>query len=242
MKVSLFASAVNVGNWKSFMENLCKNKVDYEVVFVGPVSPPENINNLKYIKTADIKPAQCYQIGAMEADGDILGLTADDAIYPPGILDAVVDVFQKDRNIVLGTDIDERGGICKYESYTIGDDPGGFIMCPFGFFTKELFNTLGGFDRNFVTGQYENDFFMRCHKSSVNFKKLEGYVIKAEHYKASRFSDHHDYGRQRNKDVWFSEGWKTDRMIPFEPYSRVNIKEKSQDPVGGWVEGQPIRF
>ena len=79
--VSLVASAVRTTVWQPFWDSLKGNNINYEVIFVGNRAPnfplPENFRHIY----ANVKPAQCYEIGFRAARGEVIAWTADDADY-----------------------------------------------------------------------------------------------------------------------------------------------------------------
>ena len=81
VQVSLFASAVRPAIWPALFNSLEGTSVEYEVVFAGNVQPHEDkfpivqISNknwhskLLWIRTGNIKPAQCYEISRRHCTG-----------------------------------------------------------------------------------------------------------------------------------------------------------------------------
>jgi hypothetical protein len=83
INVSIIASAVRPVIWPEFFKSLENTSVKYEVIFAGDccaVNIPK-YKNFFYIETADIKPAQCYEIARREASGETIMWVADDCEF-----------------------------------------------------------------------------------------------------------------------------------------------------------------
>jgi len=102
--ISIFGSAARPENWLTFYERLGVNDVTFEVIFVGPNSPNYVLpNNLIYIKS-NVKPAQCFEIGARRASGSLLMWTADDSLFvTPNPLDKLYQTYLgcDDDNVLI---------------------------------------------------------------------------------------------------------------------------------------------
>lgn len=235
--ISLFASAINTIRWPAMLRSLEDNMVNWEIVFAGPKEPHFEHPRLRYYKTRNIKPAQCHQIAAYYSRGELLGLTADDAIYPAGILDDIWELYNttKDR-VVISPETWERGFHAKYESFTFLDDKESPIMCPFGFFRRSYFDKVGGFDRKFVCGFFENDFFMRLYKAGIYPVPYRNKLITVEHIPGSNFSAGWGIGRDMCYKIWTKDGKIVQEPnIPFEPYNMTpNIFLETQGANTSW--------
>lgn len=164
MDISLFMSAARPKWWRRMYNSLEGTKCDWEIVAVGPEEPicklPENF---RYYK-CDFKPAQCYAAASHFCQGKLIGWTADDASYDSETLDLVLEAYKSSRNgdRTIFAQRPIENGIDIYQSHyffwNCKDTP---IMAPLGFMNREAFHKLGGYDRNFVSGQAENDIVMR---------------------------------------------------------------------------------
>ena len=80
-KISLIASASRPENWSGLYESIGDNETSFELVFVGPNAPKEVLpDNFIYIKS-NVKPAQCWEIAARHATGNLLMYVADDIVF-----------------------------------------------------------------------------------------------------------------------------------------------------------------
>ena len=113
IKVSIIASSIRTHWWTCFLTSLKSNTVKYEVIFVGSVKPTFDIAlypELKHIYTT-VKPAQAYEIGFRQAQGELIHWSADDAEYDPHALDYVYDsyTFKNDYKLMIALSTFENG-------------------------------------------------------------------------------------------------------------------------------------
>jgi hypothetical protein len=229
--ISLCASAVETKKWDDFFGSLEGTKVPYEVVFVGDKRPDKEYKNLKFIYS-EVKPAQCHQIAVMEASGDIIHITADDAVYPEGFLDDVNELFTGKRICVCCNTL-EFGKECDWNTFAVGM----WAMSPFAFFYKSDWVKLGGYDNRYLTGQFENDFCLRLHADFVSFVPYTKKRILVNHVPGSQFSRFHDIGRFQLRESWCDRPYRQGipdgsfsltRRDSFKPYDSKDILTKSQ--------------
>src|SRR3990167_3321424 len=87
IKVSLFASAVRPRIWKECLDSFLSNKIKFEVIFGGPCEEEivkpflQKYSFFRYIKTANIKPAQCYEVARRACNGEAISWIADDVEF-----------------------------------------------------------------------------------------------------------------------------------------------------------------
>jgi hypothetical protein len=248
MKISIFASAIRTNLWKQQLESLERNKVDWELVFVGPKDPGFTHPNLKWYYS-NVKPAQCCEAARRRCTGDIVSWTADDAEYPEGILDDIAKIFETapEKTLVACSTI-ENGHLCPWDSFTLFDKPDSPIMAPFGFIRREYMDKFNGFDKRFIGGQYENDFLLRFHKDGGQVVGYSDKPIIVDHYNKhtnhhSDFSNFYKHGRQVLENSWRAGGYSQcmnnavllpERADQFQPYYDFKILEVTQGPQGLW--------
>jgi hypothetical protein len=173
IQISLIASANRVDFWPRFYNSLCGNTINWEIIFVGDTAPKFSLaDNFRWIH-ATVKPAQCYEIGFRAARGELIHWTADDADYDakgyncPNCLDRVYKYYKEfcnkygdEKTIIALRPIEDGGDVWDFHHFFGGwhETP---VMAPFGIMNREWFHKLGGYDKNFVSGQSENDVVMR---------------------------------------------------------------------------------
>jgi len=85
IQFSLICPSVRPQYWNNICDSLLDNKLEWEILFVGPFPPMESgykdlPKNARWIETS-VKPAQCTHIGFTEARGEFVSITADDCTY-----------------------------------------------------------------------------------------------------------------------------------------------------------------
>lgn len=180
MKISLFASAVRPKLWPALFKSLESNTEPHEIVFAGN-NGPSNMNNhpgiiiiqdnFKYVNTFNIKPAQCYEIARRHCTGEVVVWTADDVEYPNDIIGKSYRYWKSKNNkkLILSLQTKETGyGQPNGQVFDMNvhrffggrfDTP---LMAPIGMMSREWLEELGGLDKRYVSGQYENDIVMRA--------------------------------------------------------------------------------
>jgi len=263
-KISLVASAIRPQVWKSFFDSLKGNHYPIEVVFVGDVRPDFELPPFVNYIYATVKPSQCYEIGFRAAKGELVGWTADDAVYNHvnnNNLDILYDFYKSfnNRNIVVGQrPIEDNRDVFK-NHYLFGKHPETPYMLPFGFMDKELFHELGGYDKRFVCGQAENDMVMRVFEKgnalcTSAYLCMNSYVWVDhtnihdwQHTVKKGFRHWYPLDREILENAWVKEGYgyfnktkhagtisKT-RLLPVESYEDTpDITTVTQGVLGNW--------
>ena len=247
MKISVIAAAYRVHLWELFINSLKTNTVDFEVIFVGHIPPDFPTPKwFKYIKTADIKPAQCYEIARREAKGELIHWTADDAEYSEGCLDKICDFWDKNcgRKDVLSMQTKENGHVCSLNNHTFfaGKNEGA-LMAPLGIMNREYLIELGGFDRRFIYGQYENDVVLRIYEAGGKLHKYEvgDAMIDLDHNRKhvghDRLLETHKMESVTLNSFWLlPDGTMSNkRLLPLEQYEDEDSLTKSQSNKGMWI-------
>lgn len=179
IKVSLFASAVRPKLWPELFRSLEGASVEYEIVFAGnsEFSPiyrlPYNVKDTNiYIKTGNIKPAQCYEIARRHCTGEVVVWIADDCEFPNDVIGKAYNYWKSQNNekLILSIQTKESGynnpkgslfNMNEHRFFSwVPDSP---LMAPLGMMSRKFLDDLGGIDQRYVCGQYENDLVMRAY-------------------------------------------------------------------------------
>lgn len=265
IKISLFASSIRENLYEDFFRSLEGNKIEYEVVFAGNKKPKDTWPKLKYIETANIKPAQCYEIARRECQGELIMWVADDCEFSPFLLDNVYEYWKSLKNplavISVKTNENKTNNNLndhRFYGYNLNTP----LMAPLGVMKRQLLEDLGGLDRRYVSGQYENDIVMRVYAAGGKVYKYEEGCVFIEHLKKhgteTKFWTSYDSDRRILEESWTKEGYAGvptmavdmsdksiffrllnhevtfERMNQFEPYSHNNILTESQSNKGIW--------
>lgn len=178
IKVSLFASAVRPQLWPSLFKSLEGTSVKYEVVFSGNCTQGRLEEYSKvydldfiYIHTANIKPAQCYEIARRHCSGEVVVWVADDCAFPDDVIGKAYNRWKSENNekLILSIQTKESGyGLPNGQLFDMrqhrfyGGQNNSPLMAPLGMMSRKFLNDLGGIDVRYVCGQYENDICMRA--------------------------------------------------------------------------------
>jgi hypothetical protein len=249
MKISLVASSVRPSLWDVFAKSLESNKVDYEIIFVGPNRGQMNVPKKVRPIFTTVKPAQCYEIGFRAATGDLIHWTADDAEYEMNALDNMVRFWEGMKNLKAITAFTtvEDGKDCTSWHHTIGGRQDTPVMAPFGVMSKGFLMALGGYDRRYICGQSENDLVMRALVAGGEVRQSP-FKVFVEHCRKHGGSNGtkfragpqgwYPHDRKIFEGSWVMPDGKTIspvRLDAFEPFFEENIMTVSQSFLGSWT-------
>lgn len=240
-KVSIIASSARCWLWPEFMESLAQNTIVPQVTFAGPLDRYQvryfvnKYQNLQYVHTP-VKPAQCYQLAFLYSDFDSLIMyVADDCEFEPGLIDKVVEFYQNLNNpkAVVSIRTNEDGRNYGTEIHTLlGWNVNTPLMAPIGLVSQRYLATLGGFDRRFISGQWENDFCMRVYADGGDVVAYDpGPTVFINHQQKHKtqnnpFWSAYQHDRKVLEDTWVEGGYK-----PSTPYVTVRFKDGREVPM-----------
>lgn len=263
VEISLFMSAARPKWWKRMYQSLIGNKCSWEIVAVGPHPLLEEMPiNFRYYK-CDFKPTQCYAAASYFSRGELIGWMADDSQYNSDSLDKIWDVYKSQKNKLgiftqrtfeNGKDVTEEHHFFRH----CKDTP---QMAPMAFMHAGFFWKLGGYDRNFVSGQTENDIVMNAladggkivhvpeSRVYLNHEECHGGLINKVKYRLGKNSFRTGYQTDRRylEECWVKEGYGTYdektlkhgtvspiRLLPHQGFNYDNILTVAQGPQGRW--------
>ena len=264
IKVSIIASSVRPELYNFFFESLDDEDIPLEVIFVGNNNDFEfdeewhSKYRFQYIETENIKPSQCYEIARREAKGELIQWSADDCEYRNGILTKAYNHWKSINNKKLILSLQTRefylGGGDGFCDMTLHSFHGGNrntpLMAPLALISREYLEELGGFDRRFICGQYENLTVCQAYEDGGTVKIFgdrQSY-IEIDHINKSKLCGE----SQTIKDFYkrpFARGYEHDRRIlesavevqgnrvtikSFQPYEDDNLLNVSQSHRGEW--------
>ncbi len=240
-EISIFGSAHRPKNWMSLYESIRNNDISFEIIFVGPNEPDYKLpKNFRFIKSF-VKPAQCCEIAARNATGNIIIDTPDDIEFiTKKPLDKLYNEYKSynDDKIILSCRFMINGVDLSNECHRYSAvDPTSFVMPVCGFMSRKLYRDIGGIDKNFIGAYWSLDIAMRifalggCVILSKNVYVNED-TNKMTGIEGLRFNVDPDLPYLHS--LW-SHGKSLNRAKPVEPFSDEKILEESQGPKGKWI-------
>jgi hypothetical protein len=255
--VSLFASSIRHEMYDEFFASIQSEEVAIETVFAGHRPPQKQYPNLTYIETGNIKPAQCYEVSRRACKGDVVVWVADDCEFIGKILTKAYQYWKAQNNekLILSLQTREAGLYAPKEPKVYSMNVHRFfggqnntpLMAPLGMMSRKYLDQLGGIDRRYICGQYENDIVMRALQDGG---KVEVFGDRDCHV----WIDH--VGKAGSKQAFidrpFGTGYPIDRKVlekswvrndvvwktqqdHFEPYEDKDILTVNQSNAGIWA-------
>ena len=246
IKISIFASAIRPRLWKEFFESLESITEEYEVVFAGPLKVgnftiPVKVDNFpknfKYITTKNIKPAQCYEIARRHCQGETISWSADDCVYSPDCLGKAYRYWKSMQNeyVALSIQTIEDGYKYRMQQHSfIGFDESTPLMAPVNLMSRKVLDKLGGLDRRFICGQYENKICLDLYDAGGNIIIFDDGYVSIDHQKKHKDSHKFRIGYTKDREVLEriygkrAELLHTGEALAHEPYSDKDILIRSQ--------------
>lgn len=262
-EVSIFASAVRPHFFKTLLDSLKDSSINLEIIFGGnnplKLGLTENIEwpsvHYKYILTGNIKPTQVYEICRRHCTGETVVWVADDCEFRNDILGKAYRYWKSKNNekLILSLQTKESGygdGELKLFSMNqhcfFGRRPDTPLMAPIGMMSRKFLDELGGLDRRFICGQYENQIVMMAYTAagSVEIFGDEDCYVEIDHLRKSI-----ELGESKTRQDFlnrpFAKGYPNDRRVlenswvrngvvsferadKHEPYDDKDILIKSQ--------------
>lgn len=218
-----------------------------------------------YIHTGRIKPAQCYEIARRACIGETIAWTADDCVHTTDLYgkayrhwknivstdafklgrgatisgdpEVIKELLRKCERVALSIQTEENRQFCDMHVHSFfGCQFNTPLMAPLALMSNKVMQDLGGFDRRYICGQYENDAIMRLIEAGGRveiFGDRENKII-IDHY--ARHGIHRPFAKGYGHDREILEGsWTngsgkvfTEIQRPFEPYEDTDLLVKSQ--------------
>ena len=163
-KISVICSGIRADKWKKYFSTLSNSKVSFEFIVAGHIKPINNFpSNFKHIQTS-VKPAQCVEIAAREARGDLIMLTADDCKLSNGFLDKYYSFYQDNcsEKDIASSLFKRYGNYFTEENYQFWTGIKNSPMLPQSALMKRsLWHKLGGIDKRFIAIMGDIDLTLR---------------------------------------------------------------------------------
>ena len=243
-KISLYASAARPQNWGKLYESIRFNDCSFEIVFVGPnkpkkILPPE----FKFIQSYT-KPAQCAEIAARNSTGEFLLHCVDDLEFKDSnALDKLVQEYEKlsakQVGLILSPKLMREGKPFPESGYKLYPESDDCPPIPISLFVKRsLFNSLGGYDINFIASFADTDLAFRALSQmgvKIEFVDLFVEEDKNDAQGTTLFEDYSDNDLTLLTELWFrGESFTGRRSKEVSGFLDTDIIKVSQGRKGRW--------
>lgn len=260
MSVSIFASAVRPKLWKSCFDSFEGTSCDFEIVFSGfnteeEIEPFKEYPFFKYIHTGRIKPAQNYQVSLNHCTKETVVWFCDDAECPNDVIGKAYNYWKSQNNekLILSIQTKEsgynlpEGKLFNMDNHRFfgykKDSP---LMAPLGMMSRLYLEKLGGIDRRYICGQYENSTVMQAYADGG---KVEIFGDKDCYIDIDHLGKSYLIGESKTQNEFlkrpFAKGYASDRKVlenswargdlavmirrdKFEPFEDKDLYTKSQ--------------
>lgn len=224
--------------WEKCLNSFLSTSVNFEVVFGGFCSPEEvspfliKYPFLRYIKTGNVKPSQVYEITRRGCRGETVIWFCDDAEVPNNVIGKAYKYWRSQNNekLILSIQTKEsgyklpQGQLFDMKQHGFfGGCPDTPLMAPLGMMSRKFLDDLGGIDRRYVCGQYENDIVMRAYSQGAKVEIFGGEdcYIDIDHVgKSISIGESKDEADFLNRP--FAKGFNQDRSILENSWCRFN--------------------
>jgi hypothetical protein len=181
IKISICFPTIRPHLWNRLYLSLLKNNIEFEVVCGGPGDWSRQVPgpNFKFIETY-VKPAQVYEVCFRAAKGELLHWSTDDCYYDPESLDNIYKLYKElndDRHVIALRPVEDGIEITSH-TFKGGATP---PMAPFGAVSTKKFHELGGYDKQFICGQSENDVCLKFYEIGGEMKICQGAIVRVQH-------------------------------------------------------------
>jgi hypothetical protein len=255
MQVSLFASSIRSNLWPELFNSLDGNTIDLEVVFTGNLDEKgfwdaKRKIDFKYIKTGNIKPAQAYEAARRACTGELICWIADDCEFKDDVIGKAYRFWKANcaRKDVICIRTRENYGTWRDCDNTchhfFSNCPEAPKMAPIGMMNREYFNELGGIDRRFISGQWDNELMMRVYNDGGRMFYFGDAYVELDHARKHDqkfgvsmerpFAKAYLHDRKILEAAWGQRGQMKYKMPylrfdnGFEPYEDKDLLTKSQ--------------
>jgi len=219
VKVSMFGSSIRPHLYEAMFKSLEGTSVEFEIVFGGPCTKEEiepfleKYKFFKYIYTKNVKPSQIYEITRRNCIGETVIWIADDCEFPNDVVGKVYHFYKANctRKDVVCIQTRENYGswqVCDITQHKFfAASAKAPKMAPIGMMNREYFQELGGIDRRYICGQWDNELMMRVYCDGGKLYHFSEATIDLDHL------NKHDKRWGISGERPFGQGYKHDRDI-----------------------------
>lgn len=193
--LSFFLGGIRNRNWVRMYDSMVAAIAPYsfELVICGPEQLPEQLlqyRNIRYIRDFG-SCSRAAQIAALNSEGSVMTLAADDAVYLPGSMAKALEFYRsfKEDKLVVGLGYAEGGNQIQdqewywkmwgHQSLRLPGVPVDSPVALNSIMTPQLFIEIGGYDTElFETCNWGgHDLIIRLFKYGMNFHHFPGKVM-----------------------------------------------------------------
>jgi len=186
-EISICLASNRPSLWKNMHDNITAtaNGLSFEMIVVGPKEADFQLpSNLKYIKTGNIKVPQCCEISMQYACGKNMMIAADDCIFwgDKGFYN-LYEAYNNFRNKIGNDNVAvvpsfKAPGAGRQKLRYDKNMEAPIASLNYSWFSKDLWDRLGGFDISFVAVYHSCDLAMRFQENGINILKSDDVVVK----------------------------------------------------------------
>jgi len=193
--ISICVTSIRNDDWRILYDSFnAKHKdVSSEMIVVSPLEATDDIPfNVKYVKTENIKPAQCLEISVRESQGDFIMTVADDCIIENSLDDFYLEyneaLEREGHSKLLVLPRFKYGGKAHKAPYNrkAGDCPTTSTLG--ALIPRSVIEELGGFDRRFLGVYWDIDFCMRYYQigGKILYSRSRDIIVREDPSKNDR--------------------------------------------------------
>ena len=233
--ISVITSSNRPFFWKRAYNSIRSDigDIEFEYIFVGPEEPDFSLpNNVKHIKTKNIKNTQCMEIGLRNATGKIFMLQADDVVFRDKGLFTLYNRYLErcemlgHENVVVVPGLKDGRHTSTLQYGKTSNGPIASLNSAVA--SRKLFSKIGGIDIRFVACYYDCDLAMRLHENGANFEVYgKVWVIEVDSmkqpYRLHKVCKRHD--RNILDSFWTRYLKEVEDPLPDDAYCYMRHKE-----------------
>ncbi len=192
------------------------------------------VSNFKYIRTANIKPAQCYEVARRACTGELIMWIADDCEFPDDVIGKAYQFYKENctyKDVLCMRTRENYNGWQECDNTQhrfFACSANAPKMAPIGMMNRKYFQVLGGIDRRYICGQWDNDLMIRIYNDGGGLKYFGDGIIELDHKNKHDpkfgISDKRPFGQGYIHDRRILEGsWGRQGQMKYEiPYQRFD--------------------
>ena len=235
MKLSIIVPGIRPKNWQRLYASV--NVPEFEMIFIGPYAPPENMKQTKYIHSFR-SPCACQQIGLHYAQGEYVCVGADDGFFLPGALQYALDMTEE-RTVIVGKYLEgespenmESEDYYKFKyhkAYRLKGVPQECLIFNCGVISKKFLMELGGWDCIFeATTCAHADLGIRAYEAGAEIVLQDKVMFSCSH-QPGKTGDHKPVHEAMQRDL------KTFKKLWSKPRQQVELENWKNTPIR-WKE------